>query len=78
MKHQTQSGVVNLAHRCPICDVLVVRPAAILTGRWYCARHADQVPANANVLGIRESVCDCVDCPRFALCREWISDVCFN
>ena len=79
MKYQTQRVLApNLAHRCPICDVLVVRPGAILAGQWYCRRHADQVPPGANVLGIREAVVDCTDCAHFGLCREWIDDVCFS
>jgi len=79
MKTQTQHfKPIDLAHRCPVCECIVVRPAAIEAGRWYCRRHADRVPPDENVLAIREAVVDCVDCAHFTQCRKWIDDVCFN
>ncbi len=69
---------LNLEHRCPICGILVVKPAAMHAGDWYCRRHVEYVPPAVDVLGIREAVSDCVGCPYFTYCREWIDDVCFG
>ena len=75
---KTQAYGINLEHRCPVCQVVVAYPAAILDGEWYCGRHGDQVPATRNVIGIRAAVMDCPECPRYVICRRWITDVCFN
>jgi len=64
-------NAINLTHRCPVCERMVIKPAAILHGTWYCRSHAVAVPPELDELPLYNVIADCETCRRFPICRPW-------